>query len=344
MTLILIVAGSTLLMSFLCSLFEAALYSVSPSQVELLVSRGVKGARRLKRLRDNVEEPIAAILTINTIAHTVGSAWCGALVAERYGGENPNAVAIFAAIFTFLVLALTEIVPKSLGVRYAMILAPKCALPIEIMVWISYPIAKPAKMVMQWLTGGADHGGPTEDEVVLFSRLAAKGGEVRDEEHRWVRGALRLDKATAGGLRTPRPVVFSLSADTTVGEATADQSAWVHSRVPVTEDGDLDKACGVVYRREVFGAALDGRREVPLRELMHDLPFVPETMPANELLNLYLRERRHMVAVADEYGGFEGLVTLEDVIEEMLGAEIVDESDLHVDMQEAARERAKGEG
>ncbi|MEM1448491.1 MAG: hemolysin family protein [Planctomycetota bacterium] len=340
MSLILVVGALTLLTSFLCSLFEAALYAITTSQIELLKSEGVAGAERLEALRKDPEEPIAAILTINTIAHTVGSAWLGAMVAGQYGGEYPNAVAIFAAIFTFLVLALTEIVPKSIGVRYAKTLGPMVAMPIQWMVWISYPIAKPSKAIMRWLTGGAGEEGPTEDEVVLFSRLARGAGGVREEEHRWVRGALRLDRATAGDLRTPRTVVFSLDADATVADATADPSRWKNTRVPVTDGGELDKAIGLVHRREVFGAAIEGRKDETLRDLMHPLPFVPETMRAHELLNKFLDERRHMVAVADEYGGFEGVVTLEDVLEEMLGSEIVDEADEFVDMQEAAREQA----
>ncbi len=342
MTLILIVASATLLASFLCSLFEATLYSVTPSQVELLKSNGVKGAKRLGDLRANMEEPIAAILTINTIAHTVGSAWCGAMVGNQFGGEHAHAVAIFAAVFTFLVLAVTEIIPKSLGVRYATTLGPMVAFPIQVMVWVAYPIARPSKAIMRLLMGSDRDQGPTEDEVVLFSRLAKASGGVREEEHRWVRGALRLDKATAGDLRTPRTVVFALDADATVGEVTRDHLRWVHSRVPVTDGGDLDKVVGLVYRRDVFGAAIDGRVDTKLRTLMAPLDVVPEAMPAHELLNLFLTERRHLVAVVDEYGGFEGVVSLEDVLEQLLGSEIVDETDEHEDMQVRAREQAEG--
>lgn len=341
MTAILTVAGLTLLASFLCSLFEAALYSITPSQVELLKKEGSGGAVRLARLREDVEEPIAAILTINTIAHTIGSAVCGAMVSSYYTEDPDTALAIFAAVFTFLVLSVTEIVPKSLGVRYAKSLGPMVAAPIQWMVWISYPIAKPSKMVMRWLTGGgAGENAPSEEEIVLFSKLAMGTGGVRKEEHRWLENALLLDKVTAGELRTPRTVVFTLDADATVGDATADEKDWVHSRVPLTEGGDVDKVIGVVFRREVLQAAVDGRTGTPLRELVHSLAFVPETMPAHELMAEFIRTRRHMFAVADEYGGFDGVVTLEDVVEELIGQEIVDEFDVHEDMQAAARAQA----
>ncbi len=336
MTPILIVAGLTLFASFLCSLFEAALYSITPSQLELLKRDGSPGSKRLAALRENVEEPIAAILTINTVAHTIGSAVCGAMVKDYYNTDK--SVAIFAAVFTFLVLGLTEIIPKSLGVRYAQSLGPRVSTPIQWMVWISYPIARPSKTVMRWLTGGADTDGPSEDEIVLFSKLALTAGGVRKDEHRWLKGALRLDQATAGELRTPRTVVTTLDASLTVGEVTAEGTQWVHSRFPVTENSSPDSVVGVVFRRDILQAAIEGSKDTPIRTLIKPLAVVPEAMPAHELMAEFIRSRRHMVAVADEYGGFEGVVTLEDVFEQLIGEEIVDEFDIHEDMQQAARD------
>ncbi|MFQ5473674.1 MAG: CNNM domain-containing protein, partial [Dehalococcoidia bacterium] len=220
----------TLLASFVCSLFEAVLYSITPSQIELLRHRRVRGAARLARLRSNIEGPIAGILTVNTVAHTVGSAWCGAAVAEEFGS---NAVGLFAAFFTFLVLTLTEVVPKSVGVRFAAFLGSYCAWPIQLMTWGVWPVAKPAQMAMRLLMGASKPSGPTEAEVILFSRLAARSGSVRDEERRWIENALRLDRAVAGDLRTPRTVVETLPVDTLVSELSC--SKLVHSRVPVVD-------------------------------------------------------------------------------------------------------------
>lgn len=334
--LILTVAGLTLLTSFLCSLFEAVLYSITPSQLELLKQRRVRGARRLARLKTNVEEPIAAILTINTIAHTVGAAWCGAMVGQWKGSQ---AVGVFTAIFTFLVLALTEIIPKSYGVRYAQSLGALTAWPLQLMVWLALPIARPAKAAMHLLTGPRKHEGPSEEEVLLFSGLAAKHGRVRSDEHRWLENALRLDKVRAADIRTPRTVVETLPADRLVSEVRGQPSSWIHSRVPLVEENNPDDVVGLVYRREVLDAAVDGKDELRLRDLMHPIHFVPETMPAHELLDHFIQKRQHMFAIADEYGGFEGVVTLEDVLESLLGAEIVDEHDEHEDLQEIARQR-----
>jgi len=336
MTAILLVAGLTLLTSFLCSLFEAALYSVTPSQVEVLKQREVKGARRLEALRADIDAPIAAILTVNTIAHTVGSALCGAMVAAEFGSP---ALGIFATLFTFAVLALTEIVPKSLGVRYARTLAVQTVVPLQLMMWSVWPIVWAARRSMRALAGGKGRKGPTEEEIVLFARLAVRGGTVRTQEYRWVQNALYLDRFTAGDLRTPRPVVDTQPAERRVGDLVQEATAWAHSRIPITEGGSADGIVGLVHRLDILKAA--DQEDQTLRELMQPIHFVPNSMPAHQLLELFLRERRHLVAVTDEYGGFEGVVTLEDVLECLLGEEIVDEQDEIEDMQQLALRQSR---
>jgi len=336
MTAIVLVAGLTLLASFLCSLFEAVLYSVTPSQVEVLKQRKVKDARRLETLRADIEAPIAAILTVNTVAHTGGSAWCGALVAVEFGSA---ALGIFAMIFTILVLALTEIVPKSLGVRYAHALGVWIVWPLQLMMASVWPIVWMARRSMHALTGGKSRKGPTEEEVVLFARLAVRGGTVRTQEYHWVENALRLDRFTAGDLRTPRPVVDTQAAEKRVGDLVKEVADWTHSRIPIIEGRDADRVVGLVHRLEILEAAVAGQKEQTLRELMHAIRFVPASMPAHQLLELFLRKRTHLVAVADEYGGFDGVVTLEDVLECLLGEEIVDEHDEVENMQQLALRR-----
>ncbi len=307
MIAVLVVGGLTLLSSFLCSLFEAALYSITPAQVELLKAGGHRGGQRLARLRADIEEPIAAILTVNTIAPTVGSTWCGALVADEYGS---TAVGIFAAVFTFLVLAATEIVPKSIGVRFANSLGPHVALPIQVMIWMVWPVARPARAIMRWLTGSAGPQGPSEDELVVSARLAASTGQLRPEEHEWVTNALLLDRVKARDVLTPRTVLEMLPADLTVDEAVEHWRDWVHSRIPLHAHERRDELVGVVHRRDVHLAALAGEGHKTLADFQQPLDFVPETMAGDTLLRKFLRERRHLVELADEYGGLLGVVTL----------------------------------
>jgi CBS domain containing-hemolysin-like protein len=336
---ILIIAGLTLLASFFCSLSEAALYSLSPARIAVLQQRGSKSAKRLAKMRENIEDPIAAILTINTIAHTIGSAWCGALVGQVYGSK---AVGMFAAVFTVLVLALTEIIPKSLGVRYAHKLGPQIALPLQVMIWAVYPIVWIARKAMHVLAGTSGPVHPSEDEVITTAGLAAKGGQMRHEEHRWVQNALRLDRVTAGDLMTPRSVVEALPADTPVNIILERADQWIHSRTPVTSGTSLDQVIGLVHRREVADSALlVPDAHLVLRDLLRPIQRVPNHLPAHQLLELFLKTRAHMVAVTDVDDRFEGVVTLEDVLECMLGAEIVDEYDQTTNMQALAIERAR---
>jgi len=331
---ILILASATLIASFFCSLFEAALYAVTPSEVELLKQRKRRGARRLEALRANIEEPIAAILTINTVAHTVGAAWCGAMVATAYGEQ---AVVVFATVFTVAILVLTEIIPKSLGVRLAPVFGPHLAWPIQLMTWVTWPIARPTRAAMRWLTGSNRHSGPSEEELLVFAQLASRHGGVRGEEHIWVRNALALDRVRARDLMTPRRVVEMLPASMSIEEATLPTNHWVHSRLPLFDKDDPDEILGIVYRREVFDVAVAGGGRRTLGELRRPLEVVPCTMRAHDLLRLFLGRRRHLVAVVDEYGAVEGIVTLEDVLESLLGEEIVDEHDEIVDLQAHAR-------
>lgn len=353
MTAILAIAVLSLLASFTCSLFEAALYAITPPEVEVLRGKKLFGAERIARLRAHIDEPIAAILTINTVAHTLGATICGALVAEYYGdyyagihGEEAKdlyvewALGVFSAVFTIAVLVVSEIIPKSLGVRFAVPLAPKIAWPLQVMIWVSWPIARSARGLMKLLSSG-EVSGPTEEEVRMLSRLAHKGGQLLPQELRWVENALQLDTVTAKDLMTPRTVVDSLPADLLVSQVGESERQWVHTRMPLIEDGNPDSIVGLLHGRDLFLAVLKGNDSARLRDLAQPLDFVPEGMKGHQLLDKFIVEKKHLVAVVDEYGGFEGIVTLEDVLECLLGSEIVDEHDRHADLRQVARRMAE---
>ncbi|MEM7199554.1 MAG: hemolysin family protein [Planctomycetota bacterium] len=338
MTAVVAIAALVLLISFACSLFEAALYAITPTQLEVLRQRGTKGAGRIARLRANVEEPIAAILTINTVSNTLGPLVCGAMVSKLAGGDQ--LVGVLAAILTLAVLIGGEIVPKSLGVRYAPSIAPWIAFPLQIMIWVSWPVARSARGLMHLLSSGSSERGATAEEILVLTRLASRSGALRPHELRWVENALRLDDVTAQHIMTPRTVVESLAAELTVRDLQAEKLQWVHTRLPLVENGNPDAIVGIVHGKDVFRAILAGDRERPIRELAQPVDIVPETMTGGDLLNKFIKERKHLMVVVDEYGGFEGIVTLEDVLECMLGSEILDEHDEHADMQLVARRQA----
>lgn len=338
MTAILAVAGTTLLGSFLCSLLEGALLSISTAKLETMRSQGVRGIDRLAKLRANVEEPIAAILTLDTLVHIVGPTVCGALVAVNYGGFW---VGVFAAVFTLVILLATEVFPRSLGVRHANVLARFIGWPIQLMIWAMWPLVRLCRRLMDRVQQGAvAERAPTEYEIIASSRMAAQRGELRPQEVRWLENALRLDQVKAEDLMTPRTVVYRLPADLPLSAVQHRSQHWVHSRLPVTEDRNPDNLLGMVYRREVFDAIVFEKPVKTLRDLIHTIDFVPASMRGHQLLDKFITEKKHMAAVVDEYGAFLGVVTLEDVLECMLGSEIVDEHDRHADMQQLAREHA----
>ncbi len=338
MTAIVLLALATLGVSFLCSMLEAALYSVTPAQLEVMKTQGVRGSSRFARFRADVEIPIASILTINTISNTLGAAWLGNLVGSEY---DSVILGWFTVAFTLAVLIGSEIIPKSLGVRFGKHLVPILVWPLQLLVWIAWPVARACRALMIKLIGEQQDHTPTDDEILEMSKLAERGGELTSHEHVLIRNALSLDRVSARDLVTPRTVVQSLTDQMKIGDLPQMSKKMVHSRLPLTEDGDLDKIIGVVYRRELYEALAADRDDALLRDFVHPLEFVPELMKGPQLIEKFIRGKRHIVAVVDEYGGFEGIVTLEDVLECLLGVEIVDEHDEHVDMQALARKRAQ---
>ncbi|GAB7024352.1 hemolysin family protein [Salidesulfovibrio brasiliensis] len=332
---LIIAVGVALVVSTYCSVAEAALYSLSPSTIEKLKREKRRGARALEKLRLNVEEPITAILTLNTIAHTAGAAVAGWAWAELYGEDT---LWLFTVAFTFFILIISEILPKTIGVDYNETIAPLLARPLQGLIWVLKPAiwfcGAMARLVRR-RDGGPGH---TEDDIRAIVSLTRRSGTIKAYEEVSIRNILSLDTKTVEQIMTPRTVVFSLPADMTVAEARESQASWPHSRIPVYGD-DPEDIVGVVYRRQVFEALANNQDERTMQDLMRPVRFVLETLTLDKLLVQFLGSRVHLYIVLDEYGGVAGVVTLEDVLEEILGSEIVDETDQVVDMRELARKR-----
>ena len=334
--LIFIIAGVSILVSFCCSILEAGLFSITRSRIETLRRQGDPRGETLAKLRQHIDESIAAILIVNTIAHTIGAAWAGALVRELY---DSFALGVFSAVFTFAILFFSEIIPKSLGVRYAAFLAPLFALPLQIMTWSLWPLVKICVLATRFWGKGHGASDSSEEDIISLASLVHRQGEIAEREAQWVANALRLNNVTAYDLMTPNPVVSRVGAAMTLKEAKIDHEHWRFSRIPVCEPGKPDRIVGVVQRRHVFDALARDEFDKNMQDLMAPPEFVPETLPAHQLLDRFLEKRRHLFCVLDETEIFTGVVTLEDVLECLLGQEIVDETDLHEDMQAVAKER-----
>jgi CBS domain containing-hemolysin-like protein len=322
--------------SFLCSLTEAAFYSFPLSRIERLRKEGRKAGEILHALRLDVEKPITAILTLNTAANTAGAAVAGAAAVHVFGDQY---LALFTAGFTLVLLLLGEIVPKTTGVAYARQLAPALAKPLLVMVWLCMPVIWLFGRLIRLIGKRQTEPDADEDDIRALVTLTRRQGILKPYEASAIRNILALDDKRVEEIMTPRTVVFSLPSDMTVGTAMEVNKAWPHTRIPVYEGEDTEEIVGVVYRRQVFEAALNNRLELRLGDIMRPVRFVLENLTLDRLLRKFLESRMHLFVVLDEYGGIAGVVSLEDVLEEMLGSEIVDETDQVVDMRELARLR-----
>jgi len=337
-TQLILATGSAIIISAFCSIIEAVLYSVPQSQVEVMASSGKKSGLILKKLKKNIQQPITAILTLNTIANTMGAAVAGASAAVVFGEEN---LVWFSVFFTLIILLFSEILPKTAGVAYARILATWIAIPLNGLVKIMSPLI--------WLCQAVTHLIPRQEKEALVSIeeiqavavLGRKSGEIEPQQEKVIANILKLQDKTVRQVMTPRTVVFSLSEHLTIGEALKQKEQWSrHSRVPVF-DKNQDDVVGVVLSRNVLLSLSEGNKKQKLSELTQPVHFVPEAAPLNKILIEFFEQRIHLFVVVDEYGGVTGVISLEDIIEEIVGREIIDESDKAGNLREYARHKKK---
>jgi CBS domain containing-hemolysin-like protein len=336
LTLVVAVAAAVLISAF-CSMSEAALYSVPWSWIERLRKNGRPSGELLFALRSNVEKPITAILTLNTIANTAGAAVAGAAASAVFGAED---LWLFTALFTVVILAIGEILPKTVGVAYSRPVSVAIAAPLKYLILALLPIIWAGGLLARLVSPRRKDPMSSEEDLRAVVSLTRREGIIKPLEELSIKNILSLDRKTASDIMTPRTVVFSLPAQMTVAEARGDRGVvWPHSRIPVFDADDPENIVGIVYRREVLEALANDQDDVRLSDLMKPVRFVLDTMPLDRVLVKFLESRMHLFVVLDEYGGVSGVVSLEDVLEEILGKEIVDETDQVADMRELARTR-----
>jgi len=325
-----------LVVSFMCSIFESVLLSLNRAQIEIMVARGRRGGRRLARFKENMDVPIAAILILNTAAHTVGTAVAGASYADVF---DPHTLWIFSIVFTIAVLLFTEIIPKTLGVAHARSLATPVAYGIEMLTIILRPLVWLSERISRAFRGEAKTAVTSMDEIRLMAVLGRSHGVVGDQAADMIVGATQLRHLSAHDIMLPREEVKFLSAAMDRDEVTAIVKASGHSRFPYSPTSDLDDADGVVLAKDLLIWMLENdASNIDWNAIKKDTLVVPDTAAVPQLLHTYREAHRHMAIVVDEYGGVGGIVTLEDVLEEVVG-DIRDESDLPVDDM---NERADG--
>jgi len=333
-----VIVGITLLGYFLCSLMEAALYSIPRSRIESLKRSGDPNGIKLSKLRDKIDEPIAAILTLNTAINIIGATWSAGLIAKYYGDVW---LGVFSGVFTGAVLFISEILPKSLGVTFASSIAPRLAGIITFLVKALWPFVKLTVFITRIWGEKAHINFPSEEDVISLALLSRHSGAIMSHEARMIVNALRLDRLKTQDIMTPSSVVFSLSGNMLLKDIDIDSDDWNFSRMPVYSEEDPNKIIGIVNRRDIDFAMLKGNLDVKISSLMVQADLVHRSMPLHKLLDKFILTHRHLFCVRNDNNEFIGVVSLEDVIESLIGEEIVDESDVHEDMQELAKSKNK---
>ena len=328
MLIFLTAVGVVLVVSFLCSIFESVLLSLTRPQIEVLGRRHERAARLLAGFKENMDVPIAAILILNTAAHTIGAAVAGASYSSVF---DPATLWIFSIIFTLAVLLLTEIIPKTLGVSYATVIAAPVALGIRLLTVVLRPMVAVSEAISRSLRRGAPVPVTSSEEIRLLAWLGQLRGAVGPLTAGMVVGATQLRHLHADDVMLPRENVRFLSAGLNRDEALAYVRESGHSRFPFTPSGDFDDVSGVVLAKDLLYWLLQNdASDIDWDALRQDALVVPNSVPLPQLLKTYQDTQRHLAIVVDEYGSVEGIVTLEDVLEEIVG-EIRDESDLPVE-------------
>lgn len=323
--------------SFLCSIAEAVLLSITPSYAAQLRESGSAAAPLIDRLKENIERPLAAILSLNTIAHTVGATGVGAQAFIVFNGEY---MAIVSAVLTLLILLLSEIIPKTIGAVYWRELAPMVARCTNLLIWLMYPLVVLSEWLGKMFAPAHAHPTVTRAEVAAMAMQGASEGHIDAGESRIVANLFRFRELKVEDIMTPRTVVVSMRQAMTVGEAMAEHPKLQFSRVPIYEN-TRDEVTGFILKNDLLLAHARGENDKPLSDLRREILTVPEIATLSRLFEQLIDSRQHLALAIDEFGGNAGIVTLEDVVETLLGLEIVDEADRNVDMQVLARKKWK---
>ena len=326
--------SASIVLSALCSMLEATLLSTPLSFITGLEEQGVAGASRLKKLKQNTDRPISAILCLNTIANTVGASIVGSLVYEVYGDALVGA---FSTIFTLAILFFSEIIPKTIGSNYWRSLAIPASAIINGMIVVTFPLVWILEKFTKLISSRADQVSVSREDISAMVSVATEEEEIEKEEKKMIQNILKPDEKTAHEIMTPSVVVEMVPGNMTIKEFY--ESDNTHSRILVYDEENDEYVIGYVLRQEVLEKMAEDKFNTRMDEIIRPIMTFGEEESVSDIWEKFLEKKEHISAILDEYGSLRGIVTMEDVIETMLGHEIVDEKDEVVDMQEYAKEQ-----
>ena len=333
MVLIFLYLFGALALSFLCSVLEAVLLSTPLSFISMKEEQGVKAAVRLKEYKNNIDRPVAAILSLNTIAHTIGAAGVGSESVKIFGQEY---FGIVSAVLTLLILVLSEIIPKTIGATYWRSLAIPVTGIIRFLEIITYPLVLLSELITRLFSSKNRQQSVSREEVSAMVNVGVEEGVFKAKENKIIQSFIKLVNVTAKEIMTPNIVVESEDESMTFRDFR--DKDFSYSRIPVYRD-NRDYITGYILRATVLEKLSENKLDVKLSEIVRPILSFYENEPVSGIWEKMLERKEHISVVTDEYGCLRGIVTMEDVIETMLGVEIVDENDTDTDMQAVAREK-----
>jgi CBS domain containing-hemolysin-like protein len=339
MTILITIVLITIFVSANCSLYEAILYSTRRGTLESAKTQQKRGklAQIFIDMKNDISKPIAAILILNTIANTAGASVAGMYAAEVLGA---TLVPLFSIFFTVAILFISEIMPKTIGALHWKNMWPWVVYPLKLMQYLLSPLIYITEKFTRLLTSKSTPKTITEDEIVALVHLGAKEGEISHDESRMVRNIINLEEKHVEDIMTPRKMVFSLDAEISIKKAFDQARKHGYNRIPVYES-DKENIIGYVLVKDIYTLNILDKGQENLRSIILNITKVDEKTNCLSLLNNFLKSRKHIAVVKDEYDGLAGIVTLEDLIETALGHEIVDETDKVVDLQAEAKKVSK---
>jgi len=335
MTLLILYLFLALGVSFLCSILEAVLLSTTASYIEIKKMQNLKGAHLFSHLKGNIDRPISAILSVNTIAHTVGAAGVGAQATALFGEAW---FGIISAILTFLILVVSEIIPKTIGATFWKSLAIPSAYTIRVLMFIAYPLVLFAELITKLMPESDDSSSISREEIEAMSSIGAKEGILFQDEGNIILNAMRLSMTKVKEIMTPRTVVMACPRNMKAANFINNREYLEYSRIPLYRK-NIDDTESYVLKSDVLEMVARGEGDKSLSTIERRIKMIPESMNLRQLFEEMISENEHTSLVVDEYGAMEGIATLEDIIETLIGREIVDETDTNTDMQELARQK-----
>ncbi len=337
MALLIIYLLGALLISFLCSILEATLMSTPISYITMREDEGYKPAKLMKQYKLDSSRPIAAILALNTIANTIGAAGVGKQATLVFGSQWFGLV---SALMTLLILIFSEIIPKTIGTSHWKSLMGFAAKAIRLLIIVLFPIVWCVEKLQKWITPKASETAISREEVGAMADVAEESGELDEDENEIIQNLINIDEVTAYDAMTPRVVAAIAPESMTIKAFYKDRRFYHHSRIPVYADND-EYITGYILRVDALQLMAEDRFDARLRDIRREVESFPEETPIVDVWNGMLEKKEQIAIIINEYGSFQGILTMEDVIETILGDEIVDERDAVVDMQQLAREKWK---